>query len=153
MYRRLILASLAAFVASSMAMVYAQSSLPLPPYLTGTNTQNQRLIMDMGMARLGRNSGLTANAGGGQANGTPLNLGINRFSTVATAGDSATLPTYSGGLVIMVVNATATSMNIFPNSGGTINALSANAAYALAAGKSVIFFQAVDGNWYANLSA
>lgn len=153
-FRRTIFAALAAFLSSSIAVAYAQSvSLPLPPYLSGTNGANQKMVLDAGMMRLTRNMALTAFAGGGQANGTPLNLGMNRFSTVASAGDSATLPVYSGGLVIFVVNATATSMNIFPNLGGTINALSANAAYALAAGKSVILFQANDGAWYANLSA
>lgn len=153
MFRRMLFAALAAFVSTGIAVVYAQSSAPLPPYLNGANTQNQRMIMDVGMMRLGRNTGLTALAGGGQTGATLLSLGMNRFTTVATAGDSALLPTYAGGLVIMVVNATATSMNIFPPTGGTINALSANAAYALAAGKSVILFQALDGAWYANLSA
>lgn len=152
-FRRLLAASLAALVSIGIASVYAQSSTPLPPYIDGVNSANQRMIIDAGMVRWGRNTGLTARAGGGQANGTALNLGINRFTTVATAGDSALLPSYSGGLVIMVVNATATSMNIFPPSGGTINALSPNGAYALAAGKAVIFFQASDGAWYGNLSA
>lgn len=152
-FRRTLFAALAAFLSSSIAMVYAQSTQNLPPYLDGTNSANSKMIMELGMVRLTRNTALTAKAGGGQSGGVPLNLGMNRFSVVGTAGDSATLPANSGGLVIMVVNATATSMNIFPATGGTINALSANAAYALAAGKSVILFQALDGAWYANLSA
>lgn len=150
-FRRMVLAALAAFV--SVGIAYAQSSAPLPPYIDGVNSQNQRMIMDAAMVRWGRNTGLTAKAGGGQSGATALNLGINRVSTVGTAGDSLILPSYSGGLVLMVVNATATSMNVFPPVGGTVNALSANAAYAIAAGKTVVFFQASDGAWYANLSA
>jgi hypothetical protein len=140
----------AALVASSVAL--AQNVLQ--PYLQGSSTEHRRDIVEVGMLRLPQqNNGLTALAGGAQA-GTALNLGFNRFTTVATGGDSAQLPVVGGAVMIVVVNATANSMNIFPPTGGTINALSANSAFALAAGKSVIFYQAVDGGtWYANLSA
>lgn len=57
--------------------------------------------------------------------------------------------------MIIVTNAAASnSMNVYPPTGGTINAGSANAAFALAAGKTAIFIQAVDGGtWYAILTA
>lgn len=132
----------------------ASAQQPLPPNIMGRNTLDGRNIHDSGMLAISRNVGLTAFAGGGQqAASYNLTWGMNQFTTVATAGDSATLPTYSLGLVIVVINAGANSMNIFPGTGGTINALGVNAAYALAAGKTVIFFQGANGAWYANLSA
>lgn len=126
----------------------------LPPNLRGTWSERQADIAYIGMLRLGLNGTLTALAGGAQVGAAPLNLGMNRFTTVVTGGDSAILPLMTGAVVIMVVNATANSMNVFPNVGGTINALSANTAFAVAAGKTAIFVQAVDGGtWYALLSA
>lgn len=144
---------LAAIVLSGAAL--AQNVLP--PYLTGTNSEHRREVFEVGMMRLPAiNNALTALAGGAQA-GTPLNLGFNRFTTVASAGDSAQLPVISGAVLIYVVNATATSMNVFPPTGGSINALSANTGFAVAAGKSAVFMQAVDTSgatiWYVNLTA
>ncbi len=144
---------LLSFFAIGLVISGAALAQTLPPFITGTNTEMNRSVFEMGFPRIARNQTLTAFAGGGQASGTALNLGMNRFTTVATIGDSATLPVLVGGLQVVVINATANSMNIFPNVGGTINALAANGAYALAAGKAVTFFQAADGAWYANLSA
>lgn len=99
---------------------------------------------------------LTAHAGGGQAAGLLLTRTYNRFNTVATAGDSALLPATAGiGLQaynLIVHNNGANSMNIFPASGEAINALGANAAYALAAGKTAVFF-GTGSLWSASLSA
>jgi hypothetical protein len=76
-----------------------------------------------------------AQAGGAQA-GTPITASMARFTTVATAGDSAQLPVGVSGREITVTNATATSMNVFGQTGDVINALSANTAFAVAAGKT-----------------
>lgn len=99
-------------------------------------------------------NGLTAHAGGGQGAATPCTAVINRFTTVATAADSAILPTSAPGMQITVVNAAATnSMNLFPATGDAINALGANVAFALAAGKTATLYCAVGGQWHAVLSA
>lgn len=107
-------------------------------------------------------AGLTAHAGGGQASATPCTAQINRFSTVASANDSALLPPAKHGLQITVINDTATnSMNLFPCSqvqggasgGDQINALGQNNAFSVAFGKSAIAFCAVDGKWHIVLSA
>lgn len=144
-----ILLGLAALILSGAAL--AQTTLP--PFLTGTDTSYNRSIFEVGMLRIGRNTALTALAGGAQA-GTQLNLGLNRFTVVVTAGDSAQLPVVTGGVMVVVVNADAAdSMNVFPPTGQTINALSANSAFAVAAGKTALFFQALDGAWYALLTA
>lgn len=131
----------------------ALAQTTLPPMITGTEFQFRQSIFDVGFLRISRNTALTALAGGAQA-GTQLNLGMNRFTVVVTAGDSAQLPVLTGGIMVVVVNADSTdSMNVFPPTGQTINALSANSAFAVAAGKTAIFFQALDGAWYAVLTA
>jgi hypothetical protein len=98
--------------------------------------------------------GLTAKAGGGQSGATALTADINRVTTVATAADSVLLPTSDPGAEITVINAAAAnSMNVFPQSGDAINALSANAAFAVAAGKTCTFFCTTAGVWHTQLSA
>lgn len=125
----------------------------LAPYITGTMQEYRRSVFEVGFLRLNAlNTAQTALAGGAQA-GTALTMGLNRFTTVATGGDSAQLPALTGGVTVVVVNAGANSMNVFPQTGGTINALSANASFAVASGKTVIFIQTVDNAWYALLSA
>lgn len=99
-------------------------------------------------------NGLTAHSGGGQALGTPCTAVINRFTTVAVAADSGLLPASSAGMQITVTNAAAAnSMNLFPATGEQINALGANAAFAIAAGKTASLSCAVAGQWHAVLSA
>lgn len=148
-----ILLGLLALVISGAAL--AQTTVP--PFITGLDSANRQSIFEVGMLRMARNTAMTALAGGAQA-GTALNLGYNRFTVVVTAGDSAQLPAVSGGVMIVVTNADASdSMNIFPQTGGIINAAAANAAFAVAAGKTAIFFQAIDTSgatiWYAVLTA
>ena len=92
--------------------------------------------------------GLTAHSGGGQANGTPITAMVARFSTVAVAADSGTLPPSVPGMQIAVVNATANSMNVFPATGETINTGAANAAIAVAGNTVTIFFCLTAGAWW-----
>lgn len=84
---------------------------------------------------------ITANAGGGQGSAVEIAWGTAaRVSTCATTGDSvklaASAPT---GLRTLVRNDGANSCDVFPPSGGQINGLGVNTAYALAAGSSVTF--------------
>jgi hypothetical protein len=101
---------------------------------------------------------ITAHAGGGQGSAVLLTSDINRITTVGSANDSVKLPVSVVGMEITVTNAAAAnSMNVFPNDGGTgsetINALSANAAFAVAAGKTAVFYCAKAGQWHTVLSA
>lgn len=98
-------------------------------------------------------NGYTAATTQTQAAGTPITDVINRFTTVANDNDACTLPLSFGGMQITVSNASAKILGIFPGVGDAINALSANAVYALAAGKTAQFTCAVAGNWHAVLSA
>lgn len=91
---------------------------------------------------------VTATPAGTQATGVPL-TSVNRFTTVASAGDAATLPVGAPGMQVMVVNdAAANAMNVFPDLGSKINALGTNAAFSLtvAAGVTLFYCTAV-GQW------
>jgi hypothetical protein len=72
---------------------------------------------------------------------------------VATAGDSVKLRAVQLGVSQVVINGTATSMNVFPATGEAINALANDAAYAVAAGKTVRFYGGAAGKTFALLSA
>ena len=107
----------------------------------------------------GAQDAITAFAGGGQTNATPLTAKLNRVSTVASSGDSILLPVSLAGMQLTVCNAGAQSMNVFPNAadnsaaGGKINALSANTAFAVASGKTASFTCFSAGQWETILSA
>lgn len=114
-------------------------------------------------------NGLTALAGGAQVGATKIGTvggsgaaTMNRFTTVASAADSAVLPPANAGLSYIVKNAAAAnSMNVFPAAfsqggqvgGDAINALSANTAFAVAAGKTAMFVCMVNGTWDVLLTA
>ena len=91
---------------------------------------------------------ITAHAGGGQGSATLLTTVLNRVTTVATSGDSVILPVSVAGMELLVSNNGANSMNIFPATGEKINALSANTAYALAAGSSASIFCCFATQWH-----
>lgn len=133
--------------------------------LTGTNNSNQAMVLKAGFFRMSVQDAMTALVGGAQG-GTALASGYNRFTTVTSSGDSAQLPSClaggapdamppanSDGLFLMVTNAaTPNSMNVYPQSGQSINALGANAAYAVAANKTVMFICSPSGLiWYSLL--
>jgi hypothetical protein len=97
--------------------------------------------------------GLSALAGGGQASATPIAAMISRFTTVATIADSAILTKNPPGTSMVVINAGAESMDVYPDAGSAINGGSANAPVALAAGKTAVFYTTIAGTWYMLLSA
>lgn len=97
---------------------------------------------------------LTAHAGGGQGSALLLPAMMNRVTTVGSAADSVLLPVSAQGMDITVTNAAASnSMNVFPQSGDAINALGANTAFAVAAGKTASFYCYNAGQWHSILSA
>jgi len=80
-------------------------------------------------------TGLTATAGGGQTSALALTATVNVVSTVASAGDSVKLPVaYKGAEILIKNTAASNSMDVFPQTGGTIDGGSANAAKAQEAG-------------------
>jgi hypothetical protein len=91
---------------------------------------------------------LTAFAGGGQASATALTAEVNFVITVATAADSVKLPTAVLGKRIVVHNRGANSCNVYPVTGGAIDALGTNNAFALGAGTSKEFDGQTSTQWY-----
>lgn len=97
---------------------------------------------------------ITAFAGGGQASARLLTRTINRITTVATAADSVKLPVAVPGMQVTVINAAAANaMNVFPATGGFINALAVNTALSVAANKAIVFVCPVAGRWHTVLTA
>lgn len=123
----------------------------------GTKVQNSVLPSSLGIGAMGAENavvlqssqdGVTAHAGGGQANGVPITANVVNVTTVATAADSLTLPKALAGVDIVVHNSAAVnSMNVFPATGETINGTAANTALAIGAGKSTTFTCLTAGAW------
>lgn len=77
---------------------------------------------------------LTAHAGGGITNAIPITAPLARVTTVASAGDSVQLPLALRGMEVIVVNdAAANAMNVFPQATDTINNGAAGAALSVLA--------------------
>lgn len=93
-------------------------------------------------------TGLTADTGSAQTDATELTAHFNEVTTSGTAGDSVLLPPAEAGLEVVVFNdAAANAIDVFPNTSDTINDGSANAAFSVGAGATVVF-RAVDAtNW------
>lgn len=125
----------------------------VPAPATGTQSVTQQQNSRVFALERSADNGITAAAGGGQANATQLQYAMTRVTTVATIGDSVKLPKAKAGMERIVKNAAANSMNVFPASGDAINALAADAAYAVAGTKVVTFYCMVDGTWDTDLTA
>lgn len=113
--------------------------------VTGTvaisSTLNVTGVVTFGAASIYKGAtGITAFATGGQTSATALTAEVNFVTTVATAADSVKLPVAALGAKVVVFNDGANSVNIFPVSGSSIDALGTDVAYALAAGLSREFW-------------
>src|SRR5712664_4208469 len=85
--------------------------------VTAGQTFNNQLY-GQGMAQ----DNVTAHAGGGQALGVPVTTPLIRVTVVGTAADSITLPKAIRGMEVLVLNdAAANAMNVFPAVGETID--------------------------------
>lgn len=98
---------------------------------------------------------VTAHAGGGQANATPITAGMTLIAVAATAGDSVVLPPAMGGQMVWIINGGAASAQIFTavGLGGTINGIAGTTGIALAAGKAMQLVSPIQGAWFGVLSA
>lgn len=94
----------------------------------------------------GLQNNLTADAGSAQG-GTPLTRSVNRVTTVATIGDSVTLPSAKAGLTVTIFNDGANSLDVFPATSNNINGGGVDTAEALAAGSKVTYIAYDSANW------
>lgn len=92
-----------------------------------------------GPAKIDANTGISANAGGGQGSATALTGQYNNVTTVATAGDSVKLLPDVAGLKQTVKNSGANTLAIFPNTDDSVNALAVNLSIDLLPGAEATF--------------
>lgn len=101
-------------------------------------------------------TGITVGTGNNtQALAVPLTGDVNVIGTSsATASTGVRLPAgVNAGDSVAVYNAGASATAIYPQVGGTINALSANAALSLAAGGRALLIATGPARWMAIVSA
>lgn len=82
-------------------------------------------------------TGITAGTTQTQGGATALTGRVNVVSTVGTTDDGVKLPTAVVGLRVLVLNAGANALKLYPATGAAINGLSANAAIVVPAGHGV----------------
>ena len=91
-------------------------------------------------------TGITAYAGGGQTDATPLTALVNVLGTVGTAADSVKLPAPTKvGQVVYISNTTATSATVYGAGTDTINGVATATGVALAAGKTGMYIATTIG--------
>ena len=88
-------------------------------------------------------------AGTTQAGATGLVSNINNVTVVTAAAAGVRLPTAVAGMRILIRNSDSLDiLSIYPATGGTINALSANAAFTIIAGATIELMATTATQWY-----
>jgi hypothetical protein len=93
------------------------------------------------------NNNAVSAAGTTQGTATALTVDYNVITTAA-ASSGVVLPTATAGRRIVIVNKGANTLSIYPATGGTIDALSANAAIQVAANGSIQIMASSITQWY-----
>lgn len=88
-------------------------------------------------------------AGSAQGDAAQLYEGFNAV-TGADATKGVILPTAAVGMQVSIKNITAAILKIYPATGGTINALSANGALSIAASTTTILTATSTTQWYSH---
>jgi hypothetical protein len=84
--------------------------------------------------------GITATAGGTQATSLTLTQTISRITTVASAADGVKLPPMVPGQIILIINdAAANALQVFPQVGAKIDGVASATGVALSAAKRAWF--------------
>lgn len=93
--------------------------------------------LDFNITTNSRQSGMTAFAGGGQANATQITKRFSRFDTVAVNNASAKLDDAIAGTARKVQNNGANDMLLYPKTGENFYGLAANAPLFIVSGQQV----------------
>lgn len=88
-----------------------------------------------------------AATGSAQGDAAALSEGLNVVSA-ADGTKGVVLPTAVAGMTVIVKNTAAAALKIYPATGGTINALSANAAYSITNLTSTLLVASSATQWY-----
>jgi hypothetical protein len=89
-----------------------------------------------------------ATAGTEQATATTLTKELNVISTVNNSNEGVSLPAAAAGMVIYIINSTATDIKVYPALGAAINSLATNAAYTHTAGATLQYIAPSSSQWY-----
>ena len=93
-------------------------------------------------------TGITAYAGGGQANATQLTKEYNHVTVCATGNDSVRLLLVNTvGQKLTVKNSGVASLRVFPQPGAYINSLAVNIGYDIPPGASIKFLGTAPSYW------
>jgi hypothetical protein len=92
-------------------------------------------------------TGITA-AGTTQGGATALTKEINIVSTVSGGANGVLLPTAVAGMVIIINNTSATTLNVYPATGAAVNSGATNAAYSHIASASLQYYAPTTTQWY-----
>ncbi len=111
-----------------------------------------KMLGSSGRAALKANGAALSAAGSTQGTATVISKQTNEFTTVGS-GQGAVLPSPEQGEFIFIANAGANALSVYPASGHSINALSVNTAFSVAAGKNAMFWAATASKWYSLLTA
>jgi hypothetical protein len=116
--------------------------------LAGTETLTNKTLTTptLNSAVVNNNNAVSA-AGTTQGTATALTVDYNVITTAA-ASSGVVLPTATAGRRIVIVNKGANTLSIYPATGGTIDALSANAAIQIAANGSIEIMASSTTQWY-----
>jgi hypothetical protein len=94
------------------------------------------------------NGALTASTTQTQAGGTLLTYGINSVLN-ANGSDAVTMPKAASGTILILVNHTGQTIQLFPAVGDTINAAAINAAVTVATATTSIYIcSAGSAQWW-----
>jgi hypothetical protein len=92
-------------------------------------------------------TGITS-AGSTQGTATVLTKEINVVSTVSSGANGVVLPTAVAGMVLLINNTSANTLNVYPASGAAINSGSANTAYSHSSAASIQYYATSSTQWY-----
>jgi hypothetical protein len=98
---------------------------------------------------------LSATGNNSQANAYELTANWNQFTTVTAAANSVKLPvavSSAFGQYVVLNDDSADNINLFPGSGDSFNALSANVSISIPSGCMAHVFRVGDTKWLASIS-
>lgn len=124
----------------------------LKPFITndidhGTNSLRYKNAYYEGLIHRSVESGIVADPTPAQGD-VPLTKEINEVATVASSGDSVTLPPAVIGLVIVIIHNGGSNMDVFPASGDAINGGGVNNPETQSSGSRATYYAVDTTNWY-----
>jgi hypothetical protein len=111
------------------------------------NTETLSFSFSSANITLSIQTGVTAFSGGGQASATQLTKDFTNVTTVAAGNDSVKLMPAATGRRMVIKNNGANTLDVYPSTGDSINALAANASHQIAAGATNDYKCISGTNW------